>query len=251
MTHEYATQAARLTGRNAKSRKIANNTYMQRRDENTIALLYHETDVVTYKSSGDVILDSGGWRTYTTKERINMGLPSGFYLSQNRGQWILRSGSYSDTEAKEYLLQDGTTIHADGSVTGADGMDKIAANLKERRKAQRYAAGFIAAMRKGKVPPPSNGDCWYCLMREVNTGKPLGECSHGGSDHIQSHIAERYYVPSLLVRALEVMPSSIAMKDTVARKWRGEDGDGWGDFAWQLVQKALSRYVVRQLGQAA
>jgi hypothetical protein len=50
------------------------------------------------------------------------------------------------------------------------------------------------------------------------------------------------------------MPSSIAMKDTVARIWRGDDPKTMpfaADFIFQQLQKNVSRYCLREIGQAS
>jgi replicative DNA helicase len=43
---------SKLNGR--KSRKIGNNTYLQERNAETIAVKLHETDIVTYKNNNDI-----------------------------------------------------------------------------------------------------------------------------------------------------------------------------------------------------
>lgn len=53
------------------------------------ALRYHWTDVVTAYQDGRVVLTSGGWRTSTTKERINRYLPVGYVLYQQKKTWWL------------------------------------------------------------------------------------------------------------------------------------------------------------------
>jgi len=84
----YAEINAQLQGRNLESRKYANNTYWQRRGEN-IALKLHNTDIVMLYPNGDMTLNTGGWYTVTTKERINRVLPRVFYLHQEKGRWFV------------------------------------------------------------------------------------------------------------------------------------------------------------------
>ena len=67
----YKQAQALLTGRCKNRRKLANNTYLERRSWNRIAVRLHNTDVVTYIPGGRARLDSGGWETVTTKDRIN------------------------------------------------------------------------------------------------------------------------------------------------------------------------------------
>lgn len=81
-----------LTGRCQQSRKLGNNTYLKRRGNN-IAVMLHATDVITFKPDNTAVLDSGGWRTVTTKARMNKYLFDDTrqtnYLYQDKGIWQL------------------------------------------------------------------------------------------------------------------------------------------------------------------
>jgi hypothetical protein len=53
---------------------------------------YHETDVVSFDAS-TIRLNSGGWRTYTTKARMNQASNQfglGYNVEQDKGQWYVR-----------------------------------------------------------------------------------------------------------------------------------------------------------------
>jgi hypothetical protein len=60
-------------------------------------------------------------------------------------------------------------------------------------------------------------------------------------------------VPSLLTNAFEAMPHSPAMEWALSKAW-GNDPQmkdiAIPDFIYQQLQKSLSRYMLRQLGQA-
>lgn len=243
-----------------QSRKVAHNTYLQVRDSETIALRYHATDVVTYHSDGRVVLDTGGWRTSTTKLRFNESysrLPLRIWA--DRGVWyVSKPGDWENAVA----FADGLTLSPNGDGLYRIDSDTIGEDPKKtqklRRKVQAYAAGFIASMRAGLVGPPGAGDCLYCQLR-TKDGQTMGEVSRDKSpeSHLMLHIQEKYYVGSLLVRAMEVMPCSQVMKWTAASKW-GRLTDGQGkqstyegqDWEWQALQKILARYILRQLGEA-
>ncbi len=90
--------------RNRARRKVANNTYLNRRDDKTIAVTLHSTDVVTAHEDGTLTLNSGGWRTITTKDRINAWLPRGYILCQHDGGWFIR------TPQETYEYEDLMTI---------------------------------------------------------------------------------------------------------------------------------------------
>lgn len=75
------------------SRKIANNTYMILHENefgpSSVAIRLHNTNVVTFYQDGKVILNTGGWHTVTTKERINRFIPGGYTLSSLKGVWCV------------------------------------------------------------------------------------------------------------------------------------------------------------------
>lgn len=52
---------------------------------------YHQSPVVTELPDGSFKIDSCGYRTSTTKERINRYLPSGYYLYQEDYEWFLKT----------------------------------------------------------------------------------------------------------------------------------------------------------------
>lgn len=55
-------------------------------------VVYHQTEVVRFNASR-IILNSGGWRTVTTKTRMNQAANQfglGFRVSQKKGIWTVR-----------------------------------------------------------------------------------------------------------------------------------------------------------------
>jgi len=63
-------------------------------------IIYHTTPVLVDDTLwSTIILDSGGWKTKSTKERINRHLPDGFKLYQEDNEWYLeRKGDREDVE---------------------------------------------------------------------------------------------------------------------------------------------------------
>jgi hypothetical protein len=106
---DYQSANQQLQGRCFQSRKLGNNTYLQRRDED-IAVRLHSTDVITFHPDGSITLDTGGWETVTTKDRINSYQPHSVW--SERGTWFLT------VRGKQYVFEDGITIRANGTVEG-------------------------------------------------------------------------------------------------------------------------------------
>lgn len=70
--------------------KVANNTFLIRiYGGDAIAIRLWHTDVVTYHRDGRIILDSGGYKTVTTKRRMNDFTPDSIVLHQEDWNWYV------------------------------------------------------------------------------------------------------------------------------------------------------------------
>jgi hypothetical protein len=230
----YQSALEKLAGRDR--RKVGNNTYLEKLDGGAVAVRLHQTNVVTFKPDGATVLNSGGWRTVTTKDRINTYSPVGVW--QKKRVWYMTDGA-------EFF--DGITIRPDGTHDGKVADDRA---TDRQKKIKKFAADYTRAFDDGRVDAPSAGDCFYCVMREVDTKKPLGEVTHN-TEHLDSHIEESYFVPSLLARALEVFPQSIACNAYIWGKWQGKEADCFADVGREQTEKALKRYLLRCYGMVA
>jgi hypothetical protein len=102
------------TGRD--QRKLANNTYGRIEPDETVVVRYHSTDIVRAYPNGDTVYTSGGWRTQSTKERINRWLPPGIGLHQENHEWFLHLFGPSFNTYADF--EDGITLDAYGKVLG-------------------------------------------------------------------------------------------------------------------------------------
>ncbi len=72
--------------------------------------IYHRTAVVTCRADGAIILDSGGWRTATTKLAMNQASAQGrlgFTVYAKRGEWFVSV----DTRAESIPFFDGMAVN--------------------------------------------------------------------------------------------------------------------------------------------
>lgn len=244
MTYEEIDKV--LVGRNLMSKKYSNNTYLVRRDnDGNIALRYHQTDVVVYESNGDIILNSGGWYTKTTKERINAGIMNTpLTMWQVKGRWYLSNKRCSDDMRINMIpYQDGMVIHFDGSTNG-QGKD----HLKEDKALKKRVKKF-AQLCADKLPleKPNGGDCWFCYMVTAQ-GKNLGDSISDKINHLDRHIKDRYIVPSLVYNALKENGSGPiyfqGAFDTVPL------GDSMLSIAKDQVKRSVYRYILKRYGLA-
>ena len=73
---------------------------------NHTAIKYHRTDVVKFNDH-EVILNSGGWRSATTKTRMNQAANQyglGFSVFQAKGEW------YVDHAGQRWTFTDGMIL---------------------------------------------------------------------------------------------------------------------------------------------
>jgi hypothetical protein len=90
MTHTEAVKMVRGK-RNADRRKVGNNTYAEILHDGSVGIMLHSTYVVKIHEDGTYTLNSGGWQTNTTKDRINKYSPVSVY--QKNYEWFLRDGT--------------------------------------------------------------------------------------------------------------------------------------------------------------
>ena len=74
----------------ASKRKIGNNTYATIQPDGSVTIRLHATDVVTIYPDDAVKINSGGYRTSTTKNRINKYSPVKVY--QRNWRWHFDDG---------------------------------------------------------------------------------------------------------------------------------------------------------------
>ena len=92
---------SRLNGRSSK--KVGNNTYLESGDDGAVHLKLHSTRIISWNADGTVKVNSGGWRTVTTKARLNAFL-DGAEVFQKNFDWFVMVGG------KVIEFEDGMTL---------------------------------------------------------------------------------------------------------------------------------------------
>lgn len=177
--------------------KIGNNTRI-RKDGKELVVKLHATDIVRILPDGSIKLFMAGWNTVTTRQRLNeVSRRLGVSISTTKGiPYLYANGNWD----QPIPFKDGVRIYPNGRIVGAGKASDTGKALKLKQRIRAYAKGYMEAFVAGKVPAPGAGDCFFCSMREVKSGKPLGD-SGGTHGHIMEHIREKYYVPSMLANA--------------------------------------------------
>lgn len=189
----------------AKSRLLARSTLSLEYQDGSKAIRYQDTDVVTFKDN-HVILDSGGWRTVTTKERINTNTDLRVFAEQ--GIWYVSLvGKFNKRE----LFYDGITFDTEGNLVS----ESQTPDLDRIKQVKKQIAKFVKLVDNLEaIPMPEGGDCWGCSMFKT-------------ADCLQGHLDEGYLHGSLIVRALEHVGCNnpglvmhMGIKDTIKRALR-------------------------------
>lgn len=221
-----------LVGRNANRRKLDRHTYAERRDNGAIAVKFWDTDILTFKSDGSCVATSGGFRTVTTKDRLNRFLPTGAAIFQRKGIWFW--------SAKDQIgaFTDGDSISADGTITMQHPGTKDSVALRNRIR--KYAALYSNL----PLPEPSGADCWHCHFT-TQEGKSLGD-SIKDTGHLESHMEEGYVVPSLAFHAMKECGCGPVLFAAVF----GKQGL-FLDVVKRDLPRWVRRYLYRRFNQAA
>lgn len=249
----YQQLDSQLQGRCKTRRKLENNTYAIRHDD-SISIRLHETDILTFHPNGRVNVTTGGWKTVTTKARLNEYLPHGLSLTQERGIWYwcsYRNGTWT----RHGIFADGDSIGPKGALALVSKNSDETATKKLRARINKFAA-----LCASKVPleQPGAGDCFFCQMvvaEGPDKGKPLATVTKDTS-HLESHMEEGYCVPSLVYNALKEFGNTdfvIGMCfDGPHRTDKLHNvSNGFNSLATDRVKKCVRRYMLRRYGLAA
>ena len=194
-SYEGAVEALLRAKNRDAGKPVHNNTRVLQVDEESVGLKLHDTTIVYYYPDGRIRLDTGGWKTLTTKDRINAYTP--FRVWSENHIWKIQLWFRGD-RGETYNYKDGMVIHPNGKVNGAMTEKEIDVTLKNKKLINTYVTKFGNAL---PVEQPGGGDCWFCSFT-TDDGKTMGDTS-GNHEHLWSHIKENYFVPSLLYNTMK------------------------------------------------
>lgn len=91
-----------------------------------------------------------------------------------------------------------------------------------------YAKKFSIAFTMGRINYPSAWDCKYCNFVVYN------------SEHIEYHIIDNYYVPSLLLNAIISYPVSKSTLEYIKETWKS------GNKEYNAATIKIAQYQIEQ-----
>lgn len=238
------TKAQLLTGVDGvtRSKKIARNTVQYWLADGTECIKYHDTVVVMKAPDGVITLNSGGFRTVTTKDRIwEYGHIS---LTQRNGVWYMPDGSafYDGIRVVIEPIREGEYRGRCQIISGI-----VEANDSKVKKMKARIKKFCDTITSKKLPYPDTGDCWYCLMKgdksggPKTAGKPLGDIA-GNHTHLISHMQEKHANGSLIVNA---MHESGYGDEQIRYYYSAALRDD--RHCLQMIRRAVAKYLQRRL----
>jgi hypothetical protein len=107
MNHNRAAELFSSARDKDAGKPLENNTRLHKCDNGDYAIVLHRTAVVTIHADGTYTLNSGTWRTVTTKDRINGYSPARIY--QRKGEWFLQA------DGGDVPFTDGIRVDANGN----------------------------------------------------------------------------------------------------------------------------------------
>lgn len=172
-----------------KSKTIGCNTFELEYNDGRKAIRYHKTDVITTFPDGKTVLDSGGWRTSTTKMRFNYK----FNVWTDKGIWYIKEPS----TGKTLPYFDGITFNKNGKLVGK----VIAPDFEKIKAVKKNIAAYVKLVDAlDTIPMPNRGDCWCCAFK-TKEGKTMGDIRKDNS-HLEQHLEEKYLHGSIIFNAL-------------------------------------------------
>ncbi len=203
-------EAERLHARGRGGRKkLENNTYLHRVGD-SYAVRLHSTDVVTIHPDGTYTLDSGGWRTPTTKDRISRYSP--VVVCQGRCVWyVCKPRDWSN----RVPFRDGMRAASDGSIVDATGSDKpvplrlksdgrsIMALTPEQAAARRKAAAKLSRMVDAYTKRLDASDVMVDTEDESQGGCPYCETYAFGDEGVPEESLTRHVIGHLSDRGID------------------------------------------------
>lgn len=250
MAETYESLSLKLVGRNKQKKLLARNTHAIRLPgpdgrDGGIAIRLHKTNIMVYWPNGQVDLSSGGWRTSVTRERINRYLPYNWRLGCDEGVWWLQQAEPG--RSMRLVFTGGITISAfDISLRGQAfppprlfTPDTLKAVRKLKRRIKAYAEYCASKM---PIDQPGGGDCWICMMDK--------EGHRADTDHLESHMKEKYVVPRLVYNAIRKHADAPAVY-WAAFKQEGFDKAAKGcltGVGTRMAQRAIYKWVLAAYG---
>ena len=240
MTRSFAAVPAAIVGR---ARKLANNTFAYTTQDGRNVVRLHMTDIFEQLPDGRLRITSGGYKTVTTKARLNDQMRKhGYGVVSGYGSWAVVDGKGGNVP-----FFDGMVLPDAFSGRGLAKAQKI--GERETKLKADIKSFVLKTLPSDKpMPQPDNGDCWYCWM--FDKVEPVTKQGFVGpsadkparvldNDHLIEHIEEGYMHGSLIVNAMRDAGFQDVGISIICYSSRPD---------YNRVRKTVRRYLQKRLG---
>lgn len=183
------------------SKVFDHNTFEYSVKEGEVRYRLHNTDIAVIEDGKTITLFTGGWKTVTTKDRINKILRDFLWhdvhmlVNQRNSKWFVSGGV-------EFF--EGIKITRDGQVS-----EPPKSALREAAQVEAWMKRvntWAKKIRKDGPMLPNGGDCWCCMFITNRVGGPVPTIEELKKDpgHLIQHLKENYLHGTLLVLAMKV-----------------------------------------------
>lgn len=182
-----------VTAEIARSRYLKHCTVEYSTKNGDRVIRYHDTDILTFRAEGGIVLNTGGFNTNTTRDRMNEYLAAAgirvTIFTDHSLPYLYNGNGFCWSDKKNaFLLADGMVIDYKGKVIGA--LSNRAAVEAANRSLKKRISKFVKQIDEGPLRP-GPADCL--------------DCQHEIEDHthLWSHISEGYLPGRLIYNAME------------------------------------------------
>jgi len=202
------------------------NTLKVELEDGTIIYQLYDTDIITVKPNGNVVYNSGGFRTKLTKDRIFTLSPIKACIWQENHIWTLSIRTDENIPGKSYTFYDGIEIDKNGNLVS----ENKNIDIKQLNTTKRNISKFTKLITKDNLPKPNSGDCLVCRLQNADGTSVLNR------NCIPLHIEEMYMHGSLIINALR----EAGYNDM-------QIGVAYSMKLINQIRKAVSRYVTKKV----
>ncbi len=189
-----------LDGR--ESRKVANNTKLLRFDTVNgplVKVVLHDTAVVTYLPTGLIKLDSGGWLTHTTMERVNDFTPADLRVWSDKGRWTVGTGlTWDPIRDTSWPFTDGVIVQRDHTETFVPWL-VLPSNFDQQREDRhnahvkamlpRFVRAVAGRVETSMLPVSTCAMCYRTEPGLTGELRILGD-QMGDRQHLMDHLVD-------------------------------------------------------------
>jgi len=223
-------------------------------ERTAIGVRYHDTFVLIWNEDGSIELYTRGYRTMTTRRRMNTYLPKPWEIHTEGGVWYLSEGSFGSLRS---VFVEGITLtpdapcHEDVVYQPRDGEEEKKLILWEREAVRTYAARYVGLLWAGRLATPTPAQCLQCFEND------LPALRYATTNHLRRHVLANTYPSMVIINALKaagykdwVMPQAMAYLDHSSAELCAKKETLRFPLPYAATKRALLRFLLTHMGHS-